>query len=42
MMTLIVFLVSTVLGTAYALVLKLGEDRRQEWRRNSRAAWVKS
>jgi len=31
-----------VLAAAYAIKLNRGEQRRQEWRRESRAAWVKS
>ena len=36
------FSVFSVLAAAYALKLWRGEQRRQEWRRESRATWVKS
>lgn len=41
MLTLTILTLSILLGIAYALVALREEERRQEWRRTSRAAWNK-
>ncbi len=42
-MTLFVILaLSTLIGGIYAYSLWRSENRRQQWRQESRAAWVKS
>ena len=40
MMILIIFLVA-VASAVYAFTLKRDEERRQQWRRDSRATWLK-
>lgn len=42
MISFVVLAVSLILATTYALLSSRGEERRQEWRRHSRAAWVKN
>lgn len=39
MTTLLVFTFSTILGALYFYISIRDEDRRQEWRRKSRASW---
>ena len=40
MMTLVIFLVAAA-SAGYAFTLKRDEERRQQWRQDSRATWLK-
>jgi len=41
MTALLLLSLSTILAILYAWSALRGEERRQEWRRSSRAAWIK-
>ena len=42
MVSFLILILLTAAGATYAVVLKRGEERRQQWRCDSRAAWVRS
>jgi hypothetical protein len=42
MTTLLVFTITTIVGALYFYIATRDEDRRQEWRRQSRSSWVRN